>query len=194
MRGEKMKKVKFVTLVVAMMLLTAAAAYAGEGASTFMGSYGVVLAVLGGAVAVFFAGFGSCIGIGIAGQAANGLLGEDPERFGSLLVFVALPGTQGIYGFIGAFLIIAKIKAFFASSLAGVPIDQGWAIFFAALPVGFGGLVSAVHQGKVCAAGVAMSAKQPEAAMKGVIYAAMVETYSIFGLLATILLLQQITP
>jgi len=187
-----MKKIKVVTLVVAMMLLTATFTYAADASTVFMKNYGVVLAVLGAAIAVFFAGFGSCIGIGIAGQAANGLLGEDPERFGSLLVFVALPGTQGIYGFIGAFMIIAKLKEFFAGPLAGVPVEQGWAILFAAIPVGLSGLVSAIHQGKVCAAGVAMSAKQPEAAMKGVIYAAMVETYSIFGLLATIMLLQLI--
>lgn len=158
----------------------------------FMANYGLVLAVLGAAIAVFFAGFGSCIGIGIAGQAANGLLGEDPERFGSLLILVALPGTQGIYGFLGAFMILRKLEFLGASPITHIAVQHGWEIFFAALPVGLGGLVSAMHQGKVCASGVAMSAKQPEAVMKSVIYAAMVETYSIFGLLATILLLEGI--
>ncbi|MFC1855132.1 V-type ATP synthase subunit K [Thermodesulfobacteriota bacterium] len=186
-----MSKIKLVFMVAAVLMLTATFSYAAETA-VFMGSYGVVLAVLGAAIAVFVAGFGSCIGIGIAGQAANGLLGEDPERFGSLLVFVALPGTQGIYGFIGAFMVINKLGFLGTEALSSISIDQGWAILFASIPVGLGGLVSAVHQGKVCAAGIAMSAKQPESAMKGVIYAAMVETYSIFGLLATIMLLQGI--
>lgn len=174
-----------------LMLFSTMAFAAGEG-TIFMANYGLVLSVLGAAVAVFVAGLGSCIGVGIAGQAANGLLGEDPERFGSLLVFVALPGTQGIYGFIGAFMIISKLKFLGADALTSIPIEQGWAILFASIPVGLGGLVSGIHQGKVCAAGVAMSAKQPDAAMKGVIYAAMVETYAIFGLLATIMLLKGI--
>ena len=160
--------------------------------NVFMANYGLTLAILGAAVAVFFAGFGSCIGIGIAGQAANGLLGEDPERFGSLLILVALPGTQGIYGFLGGFMIINKLGFLGSSPVTQLAINHGWAIFFAALPVGFGGLVSAMHQGKVCASGVAMSAKQPEAVMKSVIYAAMVETYSIFGLIATMMLLMGI--
>jgi len=187
-----MRKTIIILMAMLVLMITASLSFAGDGAAVFMQNYGVVLAVFGAAISVFFAGFGSCIGIGIAGQAANGLLGEDPERFGSLLVFVALPGTQGIYGFIGAFMVIAKIKELFAGAAAGVSVEQGWAILFASIPVGLSGLVSAIHQGKVCAAGVAMSAKQPESAMKGVIYAAMVETYSIFGLLATILLLQLI--
>jgi len=182
-----MRKIGIILSVMLVTLITANLAFAAEGA-VYMQNYGIVLAILGAAIAVFVAGFGSCIGIGIAGQAANGLLGEDPERFGSLLVFVALPGTQGIYGFIGAFMVIQKLQ-FMATPLTSISIEAGWAILFASIPVGLGGLVSAIHQGKVCAAGVAMSAKQPEAAMKGVIYAAMVETYSIFGLLATIMLL-----
>ncbi len=80
--------------------------------------------------------------------------------------------------------------------LGGTPVElnlvQSWQIFFAALPVGFAGWISGIHQGKVCAAGVAMAAKRPETLMKGVIYGAMVETYAIFGLIATILLLQGI--
>jgi V/A-type H+-transporting ATPase subunit K len=158
----------------------------------FMANYGLVLAVLGAAIAVFLPSFGSCIAIGVAGQAANGLLGEDPERFGSLLILVALPGTQGIYGFLGGFMIIRKLGFLSDAPTVSMAIQHGWEILFAALPVGLGGLVSAMHQGKVCASGVAMSAKQPEAVMKSVIYAAMVETYSIFGLLATILLLEGI--
>ncbi len=188
-----MNKKILVTLTLIMLVCFSSAAFAGDGAQAgvFMGDYGIVLAIFGAAIAVFLAGFGSCIGIGIAGQAANGLLGEDPERFGQLLVFVALPGTQGIYGFIGGFMVILKL-GFLGTAVTHIPIEQGWQILFASIPVGLGGLVSAIHQGKVCAAGVAMSAKQPEAAMKGVIYAAMVETYSIFGLLATIMLLMGI--
>ena len=152
-------------------------------------SYAIPIA--GAALAVFLAGFGSSIGIGIAGQAADGVLSEDPDKFGSLLILVALPGTQGIYGLLGGFLVIFKLGL-----LGGTPVElnlvQSWQIFFAALPVGYSCWISGIHQGKVCAAGVAMAAKRPETLMKGVIYGAMVETYAIFGLIATILLLQGI--
>ena len=52
------------------------------------------------------------------------------------------------------------------------------------------GLISAIHQGKVCAAGILMAAKRPEMAFKaGVVYAVMVEMYAILGLLVTLFLL-----
>ena len=59
---------------------------------------GGFLAVLGGALAVILSGMGSAKGVGIVGQAAAGLLSEEPDRFGQTLLLQALPGTQGIYG------------------------------------------------------------------------------------------------
>jgi len=66
---------------------------------------GGFLAVLGGALAVILSGMGSAKGVGIVGQAAAGLLSEEPDRFGQTLLLQALPGTQGIYGLIVAFLV-----------------------------------------------------------------------------------------
>ena len=62
---------------------------------------GMVYALLGAAVAVFLAGAGSAIGVGIAGQAASGVVTEDPSKFAKVLIMQLLPGTQGIYGFAG---------------------------------------------------------------------------------------------
>ena len=72
-------------------------------------TFGLTIAILGGALAVVLGGVGSAIGVGLAGQASSGVMSEDPEKFGSLLLLVALPGTQGIYGFLSAFLIILKL-------------------------------------------------------------------------------------
>ena len=58
---------------------------------------GLVYALLGAAVAVFLAGAGSAIGVGIAGQAASGVVTEDPSKFAKVLIMQLLPGTQGIY-------------------------------------------------------------------------------------------------
>ena len=56
---------------------------------------GIVYALLGAAVAVLFAGCGSAIGVGIAGQAASGVVTEDPSKFAKVLIIQLLPGTQG---------------------------------------------------------------------------------------------------
>ena len=60
------------------------------------------------------------------------------------------------------------------------------------MPIAFSGLVSAIYQGKVCAAGVGIVAKRAKEAMKGVIYAALVETYAVLGLLVTFFLINAV--
>ncbi len=152
---------------------------------------GLTLAVFGGALAVILGGIGSAIGIGLAGQASSGVMSEDPEKFGSLLLLVALPGTQGIYGFLSGFLVILKL-GLTTGTLATPTVYQGWQILIACLPVAFAGLVSAIHQGKVCASGIYMVAKQPKEMTKPLIMGALVETYAVLGLLITILLLNGI--
>jgi len=70
----------------------------------------------------------------------------------------------------------------------GIEVGTGLALLVASLPIALTGLFSGMHQGKVCAAGVQMVAKRPEAMMKSVIFGAFVETYAVFGLIVTILL------
>lgn len=153
---------------------------------------GFTLAVFGGALAVVLGGIGSAIGVGLAGQASSGVMSEDPEKFGSYLLLVALPGTQGIYGFLSAFLVMLNL-GLVGGALKSPTIYQGWQILIACLPVAFAGLISGIQQGKVCASGVYMVAKQPKDLMKPVIMAALVETYAVLGLLITILMLNGIT-
>ena len=153
---------------------------------------GLVIALFGAAMAVFLCGIGSSIGVGLAGQAANGVLSEDPDKFGSMLLLVALPGTQGIYGFVAGFwATIIKLNLLTGEIPKLSPL-QGLEILAACLPVAICGLVSAIHQGKVCTAGIAVAAKQPQAAMRALIYGGLVETYAILGLVITLLLLNGI--
>jgi V/A-type H+-transporting ATPase subunit K len=144
-------------------------------------SLGVIIASFGAGLAVIMAGTGSIIGIGFPGRAAAGVLSEDPSKFGSLFLLVVLPGTQGFYGFVAAFLIIGNIAKVTTTA-------QGVQLLLAALPIAITGLLSAIYQGKVCAAGVNLVAKRAKEAMKGVIFAAMVETYAVLGLLITFFL------
>ncbi|MBM3314796.1 V-type ATP synthase subunit K [candidate division WOR-3 bacterium] len=148
---------------------------------------GLLLALLGCVVAALPAGIGSAIGIRLVADVASGVLSEDPKKFGSLFILVALPGTQGFYGFLGAFLAMMKLGV-----MGGSPVHlnawQGLQMLAACVPVGIAGMVTAVWQGKVCAAGAEMVAKRPTESAKAVIFGALVETYAVLGLLATIFL------
>lgn len=146
------------------------------------------LAVAGAAIAVGLAGVGSSLGVGTAGSAAAGVLAEKPELFGKALILQALPATQGIYGFLIAFLILM-----FTGILGGEPLpltlSQGLQFFFAGLPIGITGLYSGYYQGRVSAAGIGMIAKNPGDLGKGMVLAAMVETYAVLGFLVSALVL-----
>lgn len=148
---------------------------------------GVALALAGVASAVLFAGMGSAWGIAIAGEAAGGVLTEDPEKFGKLLVMIALPGTQGFYGFLAGFYIMMKMG--FLTGGMPVPVSTGLQLLFAALPVGIVGFVSGIYQGKASAAGIYLIAKRPEETGKAILIPAMVETYAVLGLLASIIMI-----
>ena len=148
------------------------------------------LALLGAAMAAFLAGIGSAVGIGIAGRSATGVLSEKPERYGALFLQVVLPGTQGFYGFVIAFIAMGTIGKF-----ESLDLPNALAIFSACLPIAFAGMLSAIHQGKTCASGILMTAKRPELAVKaGVLYAAMVEVYAVLGFLISLLILLGIKP
>jgi V/A-type H+-transporting ATPase subunit K len=150
---------------------------------------GLGLALIGAAFAVLFAGIGSAIGIGIAGQTAAGVVTEDPDKFGPTLLLQALPGTQGIYGLLVGFLILWRIGLIGGTGVIEVTMVQGWGYLAVGLPIAFVGLISAIYQGKVAAAGVLLIAKRPEELGKAIIYAVMVETYAVFALLMSIMIL-----
>ena len=152
---------------------------------------GLAIAMAGAGIAAFVAGIGSIIGIAIPGQAASGVLREDPEKFGNLFLLVVLPGTQGFYGFIAAFLVVIKI-GFLGDNVIYPNIMEGCQIFIACIPIAITGLVSALHQGRVCTAGIHLVAKHADQGMKSVIFAAMVETYAVLGLLTTFFFLNGI--
>ncbi|MGN0658674.1 MAG: V-type ATP synthase subunit K [Emergencia sp.] len=148
---------------------------------------GNVWALLGAAVAAL-AGIGSAMGVGIAGQAAAGVLAEDPKKFGKTLILQALPGTQGIYGLLMAFLIFIRI-GLLGGGMIDLTLSQGLYIFASGLPIGLVGIWSGIAQGKTAAAGIMLLGKRSDQMAKGIIYAAMVETYAIFALLISILML-----
>ena len=118
---------------------------------------GTTLALFGAAIAVALSGIGSSIGVGKAGQASAGVVSEDPDKFMKCLILQLLPATQGIYGFIVAFLVLIKVNAFggfLLDSGALLSTAGGIGILAACLPIGIVGLFSAIHQGKVAVSSI----------------------------------------
>jgi len=154
---------------------------------------GNAFALLGGALAVLMCGIGSSLGIKISGSSADGVLTEKPERYGINFIMVVLPGTQGFYGFLAGFIVIQNLGLLDTTYAISLTWQQGLTVLVACLPVAFSGMVSAIFQGKVCAAGIMMAAKRPEMAFKaGVVYAVMIEVYAILGLLVTLFMLNNV--
>ncbi len=148
--------------------------------------WGTLFATAGAVIAAMLAGFGSAIGVGIAGQAGSGVVSEDPDRFGSCLLLQLLPGTQGVYGLLIAFVIAAKAGLLGGGS--AISASTGLQFLLASFPVGFGGFLSAIAQGKVAVAGINMVAKKPEEQGKAMLFTVMVETFAVLSLLISFLL------
>ncbi len=147
---------------------------------------GAIFALLGAALAVGLAGAGSARGVGVAGEAAAGVVAEDPSQFGKVMVLQLLPGTQGIYGLIIGFIVLSN-TGILGSGGADISVAKGLAYFCACLPIAIAGYFSAIAQGKASAASVGVVAKKPDQFGKAMIFPVMVETYAILALLVSIL-------
>lgn len=149
---------------------------------------GTVLTLLAIAIAVGLPGCGSSYGVGLVGQAGSGVVSEDPDKFGQILLLQIVPGTQGIYGVLAGLMIMLQ-AGFLSGNIPAFTLLEGWAYVMAAMPIGLVGLVSAIYQGKVAASGVGIIAKKPGEMGKAILFAAMVETYAILSLLVSLLLI-----
>ena len=96
---------------------------------------GIALAILGAAMAAGWAGAGSAIGVGIAGESGAGVMTEDPGKFGLVLLLQALPGTQGIYGLLIAFFAILKVGFLEAAPKSASTCGRAWLSFLPAFPL-----------------------------------------------------------
>ena len=151
-----------------------------------MDQYGVALAISGAILAALLAGIGSARGVGMVGEAAAGVLAEDPSKFSKVLILQLLPGTQGLYGLLTAVLLLSQIGVL-GGEVMPLTFSQGIKYFMAAMPIAFVGLFSAIYQGRTAVAGVGIVAKKPDQNGKAITLAAMVETYAILALLVSVL-------
>ena len=196
-----MKKTVLLGLIVLVLMTFAAAGFAQEGgeetaqaaeavtASGADNTLPLVLAYIGFGLMVGLAGSGSAIGVVAGGSATVGALKKKEDAFGSYMLLSALPGTQGLYGF-GGFFILNGVIAAQEGGWAALTSAQGAAILGAGIMLGLAGLVSGKMQGQVCANGIAGIADGYDVFGKTMILAVFPELYAIVAFAATFLISQ----
>ncbi len=141
----------------------------------------IVFAYIGIGLMVGLSGIGSIYGVSISGNAAIGAMKKDPESFGNYMVLSALPSTQGLYGFVGFFVMSGSVSATMTWAAAA-------AVFGGGLAMGLAGLFSGIRQGQVCANGVAAIGSGHKVFGNTMILGVFPELYAILGLLVVILI------
>ena len=139
------------------------------------------LAYLGVVLMVGVSGLASAVGTARCGMASVGALKKNSGAFGSYMILSALPGSQGLYGFVGYFMVSGHISETM-SMLAAVSI-LGAGVLMSIVT-----LSSAFFQAKVCANGIAAIGNGNDVFGKTLILAAFPELYAILGVAATFLI------
>lgn len=141
----------------------------------------IVLAYLGVAIVVALSGVGSAYGVTICGNAAIGAYKKNPTASGSYIVLSALPSSQGLYGFVGFFMLRSHVYS-------GMDMTTAAAVLGAGLALGLVALFSAIRQAKVCANGISAIGGGHNAFGTTMVLAVFPELYAILGLLVLILI------
>jgi V/A-type H+-transporting ATPase subunit K len=101
--------------------------------------------------------------------------------FGNYMVLCALPGTQGLYGFLGYFLLKSHLNPQMTWAAAA-------AVFGGGLALALTGFFSAIRQGQVCANGISGIGSGYDVFGKTLILAAFPELYAIVSLAAVFMI------
>ena len=152
---------------------------------------GMALGFLGAGLAAALCCIGSAKGTGTAGEAGTGLLCEDPNTFGKVLILQVIPGTQGLYGLVVWFFACFQM-GMLNGTAADLTVTEGLRYFVACMPIALGGFLSAMAQGRVAAGSINILAKQPDHWSKGMVLCITVEFYAILSLLASMLMILNI--
>lgn len=141
----------------------------------------IVLAYVGIALMVGLSGIGSAYGVTICGNAAVGALKKNPSASGQYIGLSALPSSQGLYGFVGYFLLSSFL-------VPAITWYGAAAIFGAGLGLGLVALFSGIRQAQVCANGIAAIGSGHNVFGTTMVLAVFPELYAILGLLVLILI------
>ncbi len=148
----------------------------------------VILAYIGLTIMIALAGIGSAYGVAMGGNATVGAMKKNPVPFGSYMLLTALPGTQGLYGFAGFFVVNNRLQEFMESGTLAINMYQGVATLAAGLALGFVGLFSALRQGSITANGIAAIGSGHDVFGNTMILAVFPELSAIIAFAATFLI------
>ncbi len=137
----------------------------------------ILLAYIGIALMLLLSGIGSCYGTTISGNAAVGAMKKNKDAFGSYMILTAMPSTQGLYGFLGYFL----LKGFLTPDIT---MYQAAAIFGVGLACGLVCLLSSIRQGQLSANGITAIGNGHDVFGNTLILVAFPELYAILGVAA----------
>ena len=144
-------------------------------------STAIILAYIGVAMMVGLAGLASAVGTSICGMTAVGAMKKNPGKFTSYMILSALPGSQGLYGFVAYFMISGFL-------VPDITLIQGAAIFAGGIIMGIVGVVSSYFQSRVCASGIAAIGNGSDVMTQTLILGAFPELYAILGLASVFLI------
>ncbi len=137
----------------------------------------ILLAYIGVAVMLVMSGVGSVYGTTISGNAAVGAMKKDKGAFGKYMILCALPSTQGLYGFVGYFMIMGFLTP-------DITMAQAAAIFGGGLALGLVCLWSSFRQGQLAANAITALGNGYDVFGNSMILIAFPELYAILGLAA----------
>jgi V/A-type H+-transporting ATPase subunit K len=141
----------------------------------------ILLAYIGIGIMIALSGIGSTYGVTIAANASIGALKKNPEPFGSYMILSAIPGTNGLYGFLGYFLLSKHL-------VESITMFQAAAIVSASITLGVLCLLAAIRQAQVCANGINGIGSGYDLFGRSMILAVYAELYPIVGVAAVFLI------
>lgn len=147
----------------------------------------LILSLIGIAISAGLGAIGSSIGVGFAAKTGAGLLSKEPQKFPSVLALSALPSTQALYGLLFGFIIMTQ-SGLLGGAVEGLEVIDGWRFLFAAMPVGIACVISGIMQGQAAASGMRILAEKPENVSQAIVLAALIESFAVFGLVISLLL------
>ena len=140
-----------------------------------------VLAYIGIILSIGVSGIVSAFGVTITGNTAVAAMKKNPDAFGNYMILSAIPGTNGLYGFLGYFL----LKGYLLPEMTWF---QATAIFFAGLMMAVVNVFACMRQTGVCANGITAIGNGHDIFGKTLILAVFPELYAIVALAATFMI------
>lgn len=123
---------------------------------------------------------GSAIGCYIGGMASHAAMARVEEGHGKFIGMASVPSSQSIYGFILMLIMYNHMKAGELTAIGSIAVGIG---------VGLALMASAIFQGKVVAAGIQASLKQPAVYGKCFVAIGILESFALFAFVFALLII-----